>query len=80
MKSKQDQIREIAENDLEAYIRLVQPGRILGNVHSELLSWWTREDAKSHQLTLMPRDHQKSALMGLRVAQQICKNPAVRIL
>lgn len=80
MKSKKDIIRETAEADLEAFIRLVHPNRVLGNVHRELIQWWNREDAKSHQLTLLPRDHQKSALNAYRAAWHITKNPAIKIL
>ena len=74
------QIREAAESDLESFIRLVHPNRVLGKVHLDLIRWWTRDQAKSHQLSLLPRDHQKSALMGYRVAWEITRNPAIRIL
>lgn len=80
MKSKKDIIRETAEGDLEAFIRLIHPDRMLGNIHRELIHWWNREDAKSHQLTLLPRDHQKSALNAYRVAWAITRNPAIRVL
>jgi Uncharacterized protein conserved in bacteria len=79
-KTKKDLIREAAESDLETFIRLVHPLRVLGSVHLEILRWWTRQDAKSHQLVLMPRDHQKSALVAYRVAWAITRNPAIRIL
>ncbi len=79
-KSRKDITREIAENDLEAFIKLVQPKRVLGNCHKELITWWTRQDAKSHQLVLLPRDHQKSALAAFRVCWEITRNPAIRIL
>ena len=78
--SKIDQIRELAEQDLETFIRLVHPHRVLGSIHSELLQWWTRSDAKSHQLVLLPRDHGKSAMVAYRVAWEITRNPAVRVL
>jgi hypothetical protein len=78
--TKKDQVRIAAENDLETFIRVVHPGRVLGSIHQEVIKWWTREDAKSHQLTLLPRDHQKSALIAYRVAWRITKNPALRIL
>lgn len=78
--SKKDLIRQHAEEDLESFIRLVHPQRVLGHVHSELLRWWTRQEAKSHQLTLLPRDHQKSALVAYRAVWEITRNPAVRIL
>lgn len=73
-------IRDRAENDLEFFIKLVHPGRVLGSVHSEIIRWWDRPDAKSHQLLLLPRDHQKSALAGYRTAQKITKFPFYRIL
>ena len=80
MSSKIDQIREAAEADLVKFIRLVHPQRILGHVHEEVIGWWTRKEAKSHQLLLLPRDHGKSALVAYRVAWEITRNPSVRIL
>jgi len=77
---QKDEIRQAAENDLLTFIRLVAPHRVLGAVHEEVIQWWTREDAKSHQLLLLPRGHQKSALIALRVAWEITRNPAVTIL
>jgi len=75
-----EQITKHALSDLEMFIRLVHPNRVLGNVHKELIKWSYREGAKSHQLWLLPRDHQKSALMAYRVAWEITKNPSIRIL
>jgi hypothetical protein len=46
----------------------------------DLISWWTRSDAKSHQLLLLPRDHQKSALIAYRVAWEITRDPTLRVL
>lgn len=80
MATKKDQIREAAEADLETFIRLVHPTRVLGSVHCELIRWWNREDAKSHQVVLLPRDHQKSAMAGYGAAWEIIRNPAIRIL
>ena len=79
-KSRTDLIREAAEADLETFIRLVSPKRVLGAVHSELCEWWTRSEHKSHQLVLLPRDHMKSALIAYRVAWSITKRPDIRIL
>lgn len=80
MKSKKQEIKELAEADLETFARLVLPQRVFGMIHVELFNWWTRQDAKSHQLTLLPRDHGKSAMVGIRAAWRIVKDPAVRIL
>lgn len=75
-----EKARQLALSDLEHFIRIVHPLRLLGGVHKELISWWTREDAKSHQLVLLPRDHMKSALIAYRIAWEITKNPAIRVL
>ena len=79
-KSKQDQIREAAEADLETFIRLIAPKQVLGQVHVDLCHWWERNDRRSHQLVLLPRDHGKSRLIAYRVAHYITKHPDCRIL
>ena len=73
-------IREYAEKDLEAFIRLVHPQTVLGHIHQEVISWWNRQDALSHQLLLLPRDHMKSRLVAYRVVHAIVQNPTIRIL
>lgn len=78
--SKKALVREQAESDLESFIRLIHPQRVLGSIHSELIRWITREDGKSHQLVLLPRDHQKSAIAGYYAAWMITRNPSIRIL
>lgn len=78
--SKKEQIRLYVENNLEAFIRLVHPRRVLGAVHVDVINWWNREEARSHQLLLLPRDHGKSAMIAYRVAWEITRNPAIRIL
>ena len=78
--SKHDEIRAAAEESLLTFIRLIAPHRVLGQIHKDVCQWWTRDDAKSHQLLLLPRDHQKSALIAYRVAWEITRNPAVTVL
>lgn len=80
MSSKHDFIRDAAEADLLTFIKLVAPHRLLGHVHEDVITWWNRTDAKSHQLLLLPRGHQKSMLIAYRVAWEITRNPAVTIL
>jgi hypothetical protein len=77
---KREQIKEAALSDLASFIRLVHPQRVLGSIHEELIQWWNRDDAKANQLVLLPRDHGKSAMVAYRVAWEITKNPAVRVL
>ena len=78
--SLQEQIREQAESDLISFIRLIHPQRVLGHIHEELIRWWTRPNARDHQLTLLPRDHGKSAMIAYRVAWEITRNPDIRVL
>lgn len=75
-----EEIREAAEADLSTFIRLVAPQRVLGACHEEVCRWWDREDAKTHQLLLFPRDHMKSALVAFRVAHRITVDPTLRVL
>lgn len=72
--------RKLAESSLEEFIKLVHPKRLLGNIHREVISWWTRGDAKTHQLLLLPRDHMKSALIAYRVAWELTRDPTLRVL
>jgi len=74
------EIKDLAESSLEAFIRLVAPQRLLGNCHKDLLHWWTRPDSKDHQLVLFPRDHGKSAMVAYRVAWELTKDPTLRVL
>lgn len=78
--SNDDMIRQAAEDDLEFFIKLIAPHRVLGMVHKDLIRWWNREDRKDHQLCLMPRDHQKSAMIAYRVAWQITREPTSTFL
>lgn len=79
-KSPVDIIREAAENDLVTFVKLIAPEQVLGSCHEDVLNWWTREDHKSHQLLLFPRDHQKSRLVAYRVAWELTKDPTLRVL
>lgn len=75
-----EQIKQAAESDLVTFIKLVAPEQVLGQCHEDVCNWWTREDAKSHQLLLFPRDHGKSRLIAYRVAWELTKNPTIRVL
>lgn len=74
------EIREAAEADLEFFIHLVSPGEMMGNCHREFIRWWNREDAKSHQLLLFPRDHGKSRYIAYRVVWELTRDPTLRVL
>ena len=77
---KLEQVREACEADLLTYIRTVAPHRVLGAVHEDVISWWTRQEAKDNQLLLLPRAHQKSVMIAYRTAWSLVKNPEHEIL
>lgn len=72
--------RKLAEASLVEFIKLVHPNRVLGNIHLDVISWWTSAKSKSHQLLLLPRDHMKSALIAYRVAWELTRDPTLRVL
>jgi hypothetical protein len=78
--TEKELVKQAAEEDLLTFIRLVAPHRVLGAVHEELCAWWQRQDAKDNQLVLLPRDHQKSAMIAYRVAHHITKHPEATVL
>ena len=80
MSTRVEQIREAAEADLLTFIHLVAPQRLLGAVHEDLVRWWTRPSAKDDQLALLPRGHQKSAMVAYRAAWWITKYPHITIM
>lgn len=73
--------RLIAESNLEEFIKLVTNNkRLLGNIHRDVIAWWTSSSVSSHTLLLMPRDHMKSALVAFWAAWMLTKDPTLRIL
>ena len=80
LNNRKEEIREAAEASLLSFIKLIHPKTILGAVHEELISWWEREGAGTHQLCLLPRDHQKSRMIAYRVAWYLTRFPWMRVL
>ena len=72
--------RDRAEADLVYFVELVAPHRVLGEIHKEILRWWSRQGAMENQLIPLPRDHQKSVLVAYRVAWWITNHPDTTIL
>lgn len=80
LQQARDERRKAAEQSLETFINLIHPKRMLGNIHREVISWWTSSNAKNHQLLLLPRDHMKSALIAYRCVWELTRDPTLRIL
>lgn len=80
MTTNRDEKRILAESDMQEFMDLIIPNRVLGHVQRRIIRWWTRQDAKSHQLVLLPRDHMKSALVACRIVWEITRDPTLRVL
>jgi len=78
--TKIEEIRNAAEGDLLTFIKLVAPHILFGAIHEELISWWSRQEAKENQLVLLPRGHMKSKLAAYRTAWWITKHPETTVL
>ncbi len=76
---KQLEVREIAVNNFESFIRLVAPFQMLGQCHIDLTRWIQRND-DVNKLILWPRDHQKSRMAAFYVAWNIVRNPSITII
>lgn len=80
VQKQREEKKKRALQSFEYYIELVQPKRVLGSIHREVISWWTQSNAKKHKMLLMPRDHMKSALVALYVSWRLTKDPSLRVL
>ncbi len=72
------EIREAAEADLTTFARLVNPTRMYGDIHVDIMEWLQLDE--SNQLLLLPRAHQKSHLMAVWTAWYITKHPETTML
>lgn len=76
---KIDQIRELAEQDLFTFAKLVNPTRLYGDIHKEVFDWLMEMDTPN-QLLLLPRAHMKSHCIAVWCAWWITKNPETTML
>ena len=74
------QIREMAEADFIAFVKLVAPYNVMGTCHEDLCKFLTNPDLKPYRLVLYPRAHRKSFYAGAYAAWLIVKNPAISIV
>lgn len=72
--------RKLAESSLVSFIELVHPNRLLGNIHRDVMKWWTASNANKYQMLLLPRDHMKSAMIAYRAVWRLTRDPTIRIL
>src|SRR5690625_1208906 len=66
-KFSKEEIRKLAESDLNVFAALVNPNRLYGEIHREWMVWSTHPKRKNNQLTLIPRAHQKALSIDSKV-------------
>lgn len=72
------EIREMAMNDLRAFVGLTAPQLLLGHCHHDMLKYMMEDH--SHQLILWPRGHMKSTMIAYWCAWMIVRQPEITIL
>lgn len=75
----QIEIRDIALNSLEGFIRLMAPYQLISHCHSDLYKW-IEHNYGQHKLILWPRDHGKSRNAAFYSAWEICRDPTTTII
>lgn len=76
---EQLEIRDIAVNSLEGFIRLVAPYQLIAHCHSDLYKW-IEHHYEEHKLILWPRDHGKSRNAAFYTAWEIVRDPTTTII
>lgn len=81
------QIREIAENDLYFFAKLVNPGYLYGSVHKEIYQWIQEytlygkgTNNSANKLIMLPRGHLKSHMIATTAAWLIVRHPEITML
>lgn len=75
---KQQQIRQLAMQDLRAFVGLVAPYRALGHCHHDMLKFLMEDH--THQLIIWPRGHQKSTMVAYWTAWHLINHPSATII
>jgi predicted phage terminase large subunit-like protein len=77
---QKQQIKDKAIEDFVFFCRLINPHRVYGQCHEDVMRWMTNPLAGNNQLVLLPRGHMKSHIAAMWAAWWITKNPAVTII
>ena len=78
--ASKSEIRELAEGNFFAFMRLVNPTYVYGDIHEEGAAWLSNPDASARRLMLWPRAHLKSHILASYAAWRITKDPWISIV
>jgi hypothetical protein len=74
-----EEIRDLAENDLFSFAKLIHPEREYGDIHRKVFRW-LQDSSNPNQLLLLPRAHMKSHCIEVWCCWWITKHPETSIL
>lgn len=88
MPEQAKEVRKLAESDLFAFAKLVNPGYVYGSIHREVYRWLQDyilyqgigDDITSNKLVMLPRAHLKSHMVATACAWFIVRHPEITIL
>lgn len=78
--SSLDEIRQLAENNFIAFVKLVAPYNVMGTCHEDLCKFLTNPDLKPYRLVLYPRGHRKSFYAAMYACWRIVADPSISIV
>lgn len=78
--SKIQEVKQLAENDLWTFARLINPGYVYADIHKKVFEFLQGENEDYNQLILLPRGHLKSHCMAVWTAWWITRHPETTIL
>jgi hypothetical protein len=77
-------VKEAAEADFKVFAKLVNPKRVYGAIHEEVMDWWQGSwqgsSCGNNTLLLLPRAHMKSHLAAVYAAWLVVKYPYITML
>lgn len=73
------EIRNVAVNDFESFIRLVAPYQLIAHCHTAMCKWVQKNDGEN-LLLLWPRDHGKSRYSAFFASWEIVRDPSTTII
>ena len=77
--AKQLEVRDLALNKFESFIRLVAPYQLLSSCHIDLCKWIETSEG-TNKLILWPRDHGKSRMAAFYAVWCIVRDPSTTII
>lgn len=79
LSQQQQDVRQAAVNNFEAFIRLVAPYQLMAHCHIAMTKW-AQKFRDENRLLLWPRDHGKSRYAAFYAAWEVIRDPATTII